>query len=272
MKPSKNGVKQKLKSEDQKTPPLPDSIFNRLRKEAVHVEKKIIKYVDKKTKEQKSFPLSYISWTISWERLFSLYPDAKVVTKQFPAFTKEGTRIEGMEVPYLETPRGVMVEVSVAIPNGKDKFIEHTVQRFVLEQGNNSIADPDGSQIQDNTARAFSKACAKHGIGLYAYQGEDLPRDEAGNSNGNGANGAPQPAGSKVQPYKTITEKQQGRLFAKAEEHGWEEGQVKVLIAKYGYQKTEEIEAWQAYAAIIKDIESGPGNVEGIAFQEGGAV
>jgi hypothetical protein len=274
MKPSKIGVKQQLKSEDQKTPPLPDSIFNRLRKEQVHVEKKIIKYVDKKSKEQKSFPLSYVSWTVAHERLFSLYPDAKVETKQFPAFTKEFQPIPGMMVPYLESPRGIMVEVSVSIPDGKDKFIEHTVQRFCLEQGNNLIEDPDGSQIQDNLSRAFAKCCAKHGIGLYAYMGEDLPKDDASNSNGNGngSNGNGASAKSSIQPYKTITEKQQARLFAKASEHSWDWDQVKVLISKYGYKATEEIEAWEAYSKIIKDIEAGPSNVAGLAFQEGGAA
>lgn len=274
MKLSKNGAKQKLKSAVQEKPSFPDSIFNRLRKETVHVEKKLIKYVDKTTKENKSFPLSYVSWTVAWERLFSLYPDAKVETKQFPAFTKEGTRIEGMEVPYLETPRGVMVQVSVSIPNGKDKAIEHTVQRFCLEQGNNLIKDPDGAQIQDNISRGFAKCAALHGIGLYCYQGEDLPRDDAGNSNGNhnGSNGSGASAKAATQPFKTITEKQQGRLFKIAEENGWNRGQIKVLIAKYGYQATEDIEAWETYPKIIKDIEAGPGNVEGIAFQEEGGL
>jgi len=272
MKTSKNGVKQKLKSADQEKPALPDSIFNKLRKAQVHVEKKIIRYIDKKTKEQKSLNLSYVSWTVAWERLFSLYPDATVETKQFPAFTKDGTRIEGMEVPYLETPRGVMVQVSVTIPNGKDKTIKHTVQRFCLEQGNNTIEDPTGAQVQDNISRAFAKCSALHGIGLYTYQGEDLPRDDDGNSNDNGSSGSDASAKTKIQPYKTITEKQQSRLFGKANEFGWNEGQVKVLIAKYGYKATEDIEAWEIYPKIIADIEAGPGNVEGIAFQEQGGL
>ena len=155
-------------------------------------------YTDKKTGERKSFPLSYVSWTDAWDVLHTLFQDPIVEIKQFPAFDKSGAPIDGVQVPYLETTRGVMVEVSVTIPDN-GHTTTHKLQRFCIDTGNKPIEDPTGAEIQDNISRAFAICVALHGLGLHAYQGEDLPRDDSGNSNGNGSNGK-----KKLDPLETV--------------------------------------------------------------------
>lgn len=57
-----------------------------------------------------------------------------------------------------------------------------TAQLPVMDHRNKAIPNPDAFQVNVAMQRALAKAIALHGIGLYIYNGEDLPQmteDEA---------------------------------------------------------------------------------------------
>ena len=154
----------------------PKHLFNRLRTMDVKIEKKKIK---PKKPGGREFTLSYISWTDAWDTLFTNFPDAEVEIHEWPFCDKSDTWHPEIKVPYLDTPHGTLVQVTVTIPDKETgETRSHTVKRFCIDSKNETITTPSGSQISDNQLRAFAKCCAKHGLGLHAYQGEDLPRDD----------------------------------------------------------------------------------------------
>jgi len=49
----------------------------------------------------------------------------------------------------------------------------------VMNNVNKTILKPNAYQINTSIARCLVKCFALHGLGLYIYQGEDLPQEEA---------------------------------------------------------------------------------------------
>lgn len=136
-----------------------------------HVEKLKKTYEDKKTGQQKSFELSYLSWAYGWREMKRIDPYATETIHEFPLITNNGV-FETVKVPYLMTPQGYFVKDTVTI-NGRSE----TEILPVLDSGNKPIKNPSSFQINTSLKRCFVKALAKHGIGLYLYVGEDLPED-----------------------------------------------------------------------------------------------
>ena len=50
-----------------------------------------------------------------------------------------------------------------------------TAQLPVLDYANKALKNPDAMAVNTAMQRCLAKAIALHGIGLYIYQGEDLP-------------------------------------------------------------------------------------------------
>lgn len=107
---------------------------------------------------EKKGGFSYLSWTYAVAELRKRYPEA----------TWEVTKYNGL--PYLETPLGYFVEVTVTV-NG----IPMTQVHPVLDNRNQVIKQPTAFHINTSIQRCLVKAIALHGLGLYIYSGEDLP-------------------------------------------------------------------------------------------------
>lgn len=146
-----------------------EELYNRDIKKYVEKLKKT--YKDKKTGQEKSFSLSYLSWAYGHREMKRIDPDATEKVHEFPLIAN-GNVIEGVKVPYLQTPQGFFVENTVTI-NGRSE----TEWLPVLDNSNRPIPNPTSFQINTSNKRCFVKALAKHGLGLYLYVGEDLPED-----------------------------------------------------------------------------------------------
>lgn len=74
------------------------------------------------------------------------------------------------------------VKTGVTIVDG-DESLEHIEYLPVLNFQNKSISRNDVTSYDVNKAvqRSLTKACARHGLGLYIYAKEDLPEEEAAN-------------------------------------------------------------------------------------------
>ena len=112
--------------------------------------------------EQKN-GLTYLSWAWAWAKVKELYPDATYTVYE----NKEGWN-------YHTDGKTCWVKTGVTI-NG----LEHIEMLPVMDYRNSSIPADKVTSFDVNKAiqRSLTKACARHGLGLYIYAGEDLPEE-----------------------------------------------------------------------------------------------
>ena len=122
--------------------------------------------VSNKTREKDKF--TYLPWASAWAEIKKVYPDATY--KVYPQILDElgNTRF------WHDDGRTGWVEVGVTIEG-----LEYIEYLAIMDFRNKSIpADEITSAIANKSfKRCFVKACALHGLGLYIYEGEDLPED-----------------------------------------------------------------------------------------------
>ncbi|TBL15262.1 DUF1071 domain-containing protein [Bacillus paranthracis] len=121
-------------------------------------------------KLEKKNGLSYLSWAWAWAETKKIDPKAVQHVHYFPY---EGNK--DIQVPYLKTPNGFFVQVSVTIHGHTE-----TEMLPVLDHRNKPIANPNAFEINKNQKRCLVKAIALHGLGLYVYAGEDIPEGAEG--------------------------------------------------------------------------------------------
>jgi hypothetical protein len=120
--------------------------------------------------------LNYLSWAACWAEVKKIYPDATF--RVFEQVIRISETSETSEVsrevlrPWFDDGRTGWVKVGVTI-NG----IEHIESLSIMDFKNksmpaNTITSQDANKSMQ---RALTKACARHGLGLYIYEGEDLP-------------------------------------------------------------------------------------------------
>ncbi|MGU3372815.1 Sak single strand annealing protein [Bacillus mycoides] len=134
-------------------------------------------------KLEKKANLSYLSWAWAWAEVKKIDPNTSAEIHEFPL-----PNVEGIKVPYLQTPTGYFVKVSVTI-----KGQTETEWLPVMDHRNKTIEKPNAFDINKTTKRCLVKAIALHGLGLYVYAGEDLPEIDVGESNGNQTNNINKP-------------------------------------------------------------------------------
>lgn len=117
---------------------------------------------------EKKGNLAYVSWAWAWATVKKFYPEAFYTiyensaglnyhTDGSTAWVKTGVTIEGLEhIEYLP----------------------------IMDQRNRSIPLANITSFDVNKAiqRSLTKACARHGLGLYIYAGEDLPEERPMNA------------------------------------------------------------------------------------------
>ena len=109
--------------------------------------------------------LSYLSWAWAWAEVKKAYPEAFYTIYE----NKDG-------LFYHTDGKTAWVKTGVTIEG-----IEHVEYLPVMDNRNNSITLDKLTSFDVNKAiqRSLTKACARHGLGLYIYAGEDLPEEEA---------------------------------------------------------------------------------------------
>lgn len=122
--------------------------------------------VNKKTEKKNG--LTYLSWAWAWGEVKKVYPEA--------TYTIYERDTEYGPCNYFTDGKTAWVKTGVTI-NG----IEHIETLPVMDFKNKSIPLDAITSMDVNKAiqRSVTKACARHGLGLYIYAGEDLPEDEA---------------------------------------------------------------------------------------------
>ena len=119
-------------------------------------------------KTEKKNGLTYLSWAWAWGEVKKICPDA-----QYTIYERD---TEFGPVNYFTDGRTCWVKTGVTL-NG----LEHIEELPVMDYKNRSIGADAVTSMDVNKAiqRSLTKACARHGLGLYIYAGEDLPEGEA---------------------------------------------------------------------------------------------
>lgn len=110
---------------------------------------------------EKKNGLTYLSWAWAWQIVKSNFPDAYYTIYE----NEQG-------IPYFTDGKTCWVKTGVTI-NG----LEHIEYLPIMNFSNKSIPLEQMTSTDMNKAiqRSLTKACARHGLGLYIYAGEDLP-------------------------------------------------------------------------------------------------
>ena len=121
---------------------------------------------------EKKNGMSYLPWAWAWAELKKRYPDS-----YYTIYEGEGGRL------YHTDGRTCWVKTGVTLVDGEKK-LEHIEYMPVMDMRNRSIPADAVTSTDANKAvqRSLTKACARHGLGLYVYAGEDLPEDAQGES------------------------------------------------------------------------------------------
>jgi len=117
--------------------------------------------IDCSDKTEKKNGLTYLSWAWAWGEIKKLHPDATYTIYE-----------DANGLFYHTDGKTCWVKTGVTV-NG----IEHIEYLPVMDNRNRSIPASDVTSFDANKAiqRSLTKACARHGLGLYIYAGEDLP-------------------------------------------------------------------------------------------------
>ena len=127
---------------------------------------KILNDINVNDKTEKKGSLTYLSWAWAWAEVKKHFPDATYTIYE-----------NDLGWNYHTDNNTCWVKTGVTI-NG----IEHVEYLPVMDYKNNSIPAGKVTSFDINKAiqRSLTKACARHGLGLYIYAGEDLPEASDG--------------------------------------------------------------------------------------------
>ena len=167
----------------------------------------VLNAINVNDKTEKKNGLTYLSWAWAWGEIKKRYPDAN-----YTIYENDG----GLN--YHTDGRTCWVKTGVTVAG-----IEHIEYLPVMDHRNKSIPANAVTSFDVNKAiqRSLTKACARHGLGLYIYAGEDLPE---------GDDAQPEPAQNPpIQGPRMATQEQIEYLTANATEE-----QCIAMMSKYG--------------------------------------
>lgn len=136
--------------------------------------------VDVREKQKTKNGLTYISWATAWAEVKKLFPDAQYTVYEDVINNctqmEDGSYFTNRKIcrPWFDDGSTGWVKVGVTI-NG----LEHIERLPIMDFKNKSIAADKITSADANKSiqRALCKGCARHGLGLYVYEGEDLPEE-----------------------------------------------------------------------------------------------
>lgn len=140
-------------------------------------------------KVEKKGTLSYISWSFAWAEFKKVYPDATYRVIQNPV----------TNLPYFEDPNlGIMVFTEVTadglnypmwlpVMNSSNKAMKSYPYSYNVFNRNKNVEETITVEaatmfdVKKSIMRCLTKNLAMFGLGLYIFNGEDVPADATNN-------------------------------------------------------------------------------------------
>lgn len=129
--------------------------------------------VDVSSKLKQKNGLNYLSWAASWASVKKAYPTATFrYYEQTISCTPDG--MPNVTRFWFDDGKNAWVKVGVTIDG-----VEHVETLPIMDFKNKALPADQVDSMSANKAlkRCLTKACAMHGLGLYVYEGEDLPEE-----------------------------------------------------------------------------------------------
>jgi len=166
--------------------------------------------------KEKKGQFDYLSWADAWKHVQSAV---------------DGATYELLDdLVYPDNSREVRCSVTI---NG----VTHTMWLAVMDYNNRAIKNPDSAAINKARMRCFVKAIAMHGLGLYIYQGEDLPD-------------APEEKPKKKKPQIDVSVHPQEPMQEEPKEGWrllWHNGEFKDILSTAGMFSNELLQTLKKY-------------------------
>jgi hypothetical protein len=134
--------------------------------------------VDVNNKKKTKNNLNYLSWAACWAEVKKMFPNStfKIYEEEITVReTVDGKIVEkSIQRPWFDDGNTGWVKTGVTIND-----IEHIEELPIMDFKNKSIPAVNITSADANKSiqRSLTKACARHGLGLYIYEGEDLPEE-----------------------------------------------------------------------------------------------
>lgn len=141
--------------------------FNAIRDKQKENYFQILNDVDVSDKIEKKNGLTYLSWSYAWGELKKKYPNSYYTIYE----NKDGLN-------YFTDGKTCWVKTGVTVIRYYgDTGVEHIEYLPIMNHRNKSIhiEEIESTDVNKAIQRSLTKACARHGVGLYVYAGEDLP-------------------------------------------------------------------------------------------------
>jgi hypothetical protein len=127
---------------------------------------------------EKKDGLTYLSWAWAWSEIKQRCPDVTYEIVKTP---------NGL--PYFESDAGAIVYTKVTINNithemwlpvmdSKNKAMKNQPYKYMTRQGEKTVDAFTMFDVNKTIMRCLVKNLAMFGLGLYLYQGEDLPEGD----------------------------------------------------------------------------------------------
>ncbi len=166
--------------------------------------------------KEKKGKFDYLSWADAWKHVQNSVKSATYELLE--------------DLVYPDNTREVRCSVTI-------DGVTHTMWLAVMDNMNRAIKNPDARAINDARMRCFVKAIAMHGLGLYIYQGEDLPD-------------APEEKPKKKKPEIDMSVQPQEPLQEEPKEGWrllWHNGEFKDILSTAGMFSTELLQTLKFY-------------------------
>ena len=200
----------------------------------------ILNSVDVNGKTEKKGNLTYLSWAYAWGEVKKRYPEANYTIYK---------NADGWN--YHTDGRTAWVECSVTI-NG----LEHIEHLAVMDARNQAVKleNVTSTMVGKTIQRCITKACARHGLGLYVYAGEDLPegtkkdteKEEETISFGTASRAVKEPTPDVALPFD---------IGGPIETEALELNALKALMDKDGITEQQVLDAFKGKYSSIDNIE-----------------
>ena len=129
-------------------------------------------YVEKKQ------GLSYLSWSYAWAEFKKIYPDATYeIKKDEQGKCYFGDEMIGYMVYTSVTAGGLTYEMWLPVMDNANKSMKLNAYTYSTRQGEKSVEAISMFDINKAVMRCLVKNLSMFGLGLYIYNGEDLPED-----------------------------------------------------------------------------------------------
>ena len=126
----------------------------------------VLNAIDCNSHTEKKSGLTYLSWAWAWAEVKKKYPGAFYTIYENP---------QGF--PYFNDGKTAWVKTGVTIEG-----LEHIEYLPIMNDAAHAslpLASITSWHVNKAIQRSLTKACARHGLGLYIYAGEDLPETTA---------------------------------------------------------------------------------------------